>query len=232
MRRNPVYHARPDVPDEPPFHLLLLRHGQTDANATGVLQGHQPVPLNALGRRQAQLLAKRVAEHRPKVGAVISSDLARAAQTAAPVAAACGLAPVFDRSWRERGFGELEGRNVGEQATWLAAHGDTHPPGGEPVAAFRARVRAALEETARRYRHLPAAAVVTHGGPVGVILRMLADGTIPLAPGSDKLDLSGAPNCSVLELVLEQSDERPAWRVACLNDIAHLAGLVTRADSG
>ena len=223
-----------DVPHPPPFHLLLLRHGQTDANATGVLQGHQPTPLNDLGRRQARALARRIASRRPPISALVSSDLRRAAETAEIVSAACGLTPVFDRGWRERGFGELEGRTVGERETWRAAHGDTDPPGGESVAAFRARVRDALEDTGRKYAHTPAAAVVTHGGPVGVVLRMLADGTLPSSPANGPFDLAGAPNCSVLELVREPASNSRgfAWRVACLNDVTHLDGLVTATDSG
>jgi len=223
---------RHDGPDRGSFHLLLLRHGQTDANATGVLQGHQPVPLNALGHEQAKRLARRIARRRPRVAAVISSDLKRAAQTAELVAAASGLAPVFDPRWRERGFGKLEGKTVGERETWRAAHGDTHPPGGESLDAFRARVKGALESVARQYTRTPAVAVVTHGGPIGVVLRMLADGTLPLADGSGPIDLAGAPNCSVLELVREPRCGGFAWRVACLNDVSHLQGLVTDADSG
>ena len=223
-----------DETDRRPFHVLLLRHGQTDANATGVLQGHQPTPLNELGLLQALRLADRVARHAPKVTAIVSSDLRRAVQTADAVSAACGFAPSYDPSWRERGFGTFEGKHVGERDTWRAAHGDTDPPGGESVAAFRARVRRALEETANHYARAPAVAVVTHGGPIGVILRMLADGTLPSSPANGPLDLAGAPNCSVLELVREPTQDPAgfAWRVACLNDVSHLDGLVTAADSG
>jgi broad specificity phosphatase PhoE len=220
------------VPDKLPFHVLLLRHGQTDANATGVLQGHQPTPLNALGHEQAKRLARRVARHRPPVGALISSDLKRAAQTADAVAAACGLAPVYETAWRERGFGALEGKVVGEREIWRAAHGDTSPPGGESVETFRARVRGALEDTERRYGHLPAAAVVTHGGPIGFIVKMLADGTFPRAAGASSIAPFSAPNCSVLELIREHTPAGPAWRVGCFNDVAHLDGLVTETDSG
>ena len=216
--------------ERPPFHLLLLRHGQTDANATGMLQGHLPNPLNALGRQQAQRLASRVARHRPKVTALVSSDLPRATQTADAVAAACGLAPILDPRWRERGFGALEGHTIGDREIWRAAHGDTDPPGAESVPAFRARVREAFEAVARRYANEPAVAVVTHGGPVGVVLRLLADGTIPLSAGHDPVEVVQAGNCSVLELVRE-SPSGP-WRVACLNDVTHLAGLATETDSG
>ena len=222
------------MPPGHPFHLLLLRHGQTDANATGVLQGHQPTPLNDLGRRQADLLAARVALHRPRPTVLVSSDLARAAQTAAQVAAACGLAIRFDPAWRERGFGDLEGKTVGERETWRAAHGDTHPPGGESIDQFRSRVLGAFYAVVRAHAGEPVVAVVTHGGPIGVILRAMADGTLPAAAGQGPIDLQGAPNCSILELMREPAPVRAdaGWRVACLHDVRHLAGLVTDADSG
>jgi probable phosphoglycerate mutase len=220
------------MPHRPPFHVLLLRHGQTDANATGVLQGHQPTPLNALGLLQAQRLAGRVARHLPKVTALVSSDLRRAAQTVEPVSAACGLAASYDRAWRERGFGEFEGRLVGERETWRAAHGDADPPGAESLADFRARVRRALATLPDQFPDHRCVAVVTHGGPVGVILRMLSAGVLPLAAGAAPPEAPQVPNCSVLELVREESNGGFAWRVACVNDVAHLSDLVTEADAG
>jgi len=216
------------VPPAKPLHILLLRHGQTDANATGVLQGHLPVPLNELGRRQADLLARRVARHRPRVTALVSSDLARAAQTAEPVAAACGLAPVYDAAWRERGFGQLEGTHVGEREIWRAAHGEADPPGAETLADFRARVQGALLSVARQLAGHEAVAVVTHGGPVGIVLRLLADGTLPSAGAAPAAEGVRPGNCSVLELIVEHG----AWRVACVNDVAHLDDLATETDSG
>ena len=219
-----------DVTDQHPFHLLLLRHGQTDANATGVLQGHQPTPLNDLGLLQARRLAQRVAAHVPRVTALASSDLRRAVQTAEAISAACGLAPILDRAWRERGFGSFEGKQIGERDTWRAAHGDSDPPGAESLPDFRARVRGAIESAAGQFaQHHRCVAVVTHGGPIGVILRMLREGVLPLSEGGARPELEAAANCGVMELVLEGG---PTWRVACINDVAHLAGLATDADAG
>ena len=130
---------------DPPFHVLLLRHGQTDANATGVLQGWRPTPLNDLGRRQALMLARRVVAFEPRVQRLVSSDLARAVQTAGPVAAAAGLELVTSAEWRERGGGLLEGKAIGERETWRTTAGDVEAPGAEPVAAFRQRVRRVLQ---------------------------------------------------------------------------------------
>src|SRR5690606_35660958 len=112
------------------------RHGITDANAGGVIQGHQPTPLSETGRAQAARLADRLRLWRPKIDLLISSDLRRARQTAEPIALALDLPILTDRTWRERGMGELEGKTVGERETWRAATGDSDPPGAEPVGEF------------------------------------------------------------------------------------------------
>jgi broad specificity phosphatase PhoE len=218
-----------DETDHRPFHVLLLRHGQTDANATGVLQGHQPTPLNDLGLLQAQRLAERVARHVPRVTALVSSDLRRAVQTTEAVSAACGFPPRFDRAWRERGFGTFEGKHVGERDTWRAAHGDSDPPGAESVAGFRSRVQSALLALPHRFAEHGCVAVVTHGGPIGVILRLLHEGALPVADDAARPEVVRAANCGVMELVL---DPRGTWRLACVNDVAHLVGLESDTDAG
>ncbi|HKE16292.1 MAG TPA: histidine phosphatase family protein [Kofleriaceae bacterium] len=199
-------------------HLLVVRHGQTEANATGVLQGHQPTALNALGRQQARLVAARLAAWQPRVSAIVTSDLPRAAQTAEPIAAACRAPVVADADWRERGLGEMEGKTIGEHDAWRAVSGSFDPPGAESVAELEARVRRALLAA---FGHAPAAAVVavvTHGGPVRAILRMLGDGRLPLAGGHEAPALVQIINCSIMDLV--ESSGR--WSVACVNDAAHL----------
>src|SRR4051794_15448017 len=120
--------------------ILLLRHGQTDANATGVIQGHGPNPLNELGREQARFLAERMRAYSPRPDVLVSSDLPRAMQTAEPIAAALGLPIHPDRAWRERGLGELEGKTIGERETWRAATGEFDPPGAESFALMRERI--------------------------------------------------------------------------------------------
>ena len=206
--------------------IYLLRHGQTDSNAAGVVQGHLPVPLNDLGHRQAALLAARLKTATPRIGRLISSDLPRAAQTAEPIAVALGLPIAFDAAWRERLLGEFQGKSVGERRTWTLATGEETPPGAESVAEFESRVRAALDSVEPAPDGSPVA-VVTHGGPVRVVLRLLADGRIP----TDGYVAEAPPqieNCSILEL-RRTRDRR--WRIACVNDASHLAELRSATDA-
>ncbi|MBN8881968.1 MAG: histidine phosphatase family protein [Salana multivorans] len=94
--------------------VVLLRHGQTDYNVAGRLQGQVDIPLNEAGVAQAQAAASVVAGFRPSV--IVASDLQRAVETAQAVAEALARESsggshtvVMDARLRERAFGELEG---------------------------------------------------------------------------------------------------------------------------
>ncbi len=203
--------------------ILLLRHGQTEANRAGVLQGHQPTSLNLAGVRQATLLADRLAGFRPPIDVLISSDLARAVETAGPIAAACGLRPIIDKAWRERSFGLLEGKPVGDRELWRAASGDFDPPGAEPTAAMQQRIQTAMEKLIRQHPQAHMIAVVTHGGPIRRVMQMLNKGVLSMARGQTLPEVPTIHNCSVLHLVARQYRDGVKWRIACINDIAHLA---------
>jgi broad specificity phosphatase PhoE len=213
-------------------HILLLRHGQTDANASGTLQGHLPTPLNLTGVRQATLLAGRLRGWRPPLAALVSSDLPRAAQTASPIAASCRIKVRFDPVWRERGFGQFEGKPVGNRSIWEVAGGEVDPPGAEPSADFLARVRTALLDVADGGHRRSTVAVVTHGGPIRSVLRMLLDGRLARARGGRPVELVPIANCSILHLMARHYRAGVRWRVASVNDVAHLGEMVTTRDMG
>jgi 2,3-bisphosphoglycerate-dependent phosphoglycerate mutase len=209
------------------LHILLLRHGRTASNANGVVQGHLPVPLDELGRRQARRLAARVGEWRPAVQVLISSDLARAMETAEPIAQTTGLTIEPDRAWRERGFGSFEGRSVGEVDTWRLASGETDPPGAESIPSFQARVREGLLTLTRRFEPPQVVAVVTHGGPCLAVLRLFSQAQLPLVGGTAPPEAERIINCSITHLTFNGS----AWGIGCANDAAHLDQL-TAVDAG
>jgi broad specificity phosphatase PhoE len=133
--------------------LLLVRHGETDWNAEGRLQGHTDLPLNEPGRRQARTLAGELAGD--GIEAVYSSDLARARETADIVAERLGLPVVLDPDLREKDWGTWEGL-TGEERERVELVGET-------TEAHRERMLRALGAIAARHpggRVL----VVTHGG--------------------------------------------------------------------
>jgi broad specificity phosphatase PhoE len=150
--------------------LWLVRHGQTDWNAQGLVQGQTPTSLNAEGFREAQTLADYFAG-RPFV-AVFSSDLPRAAQTAQAIADRLGLSVEHSTDLRERSFGRYEGftaRQVREAraALGLPQTGDlsdwTGMPNIESNEAVWQRASAALQRISDRFPDQDVV-VVTHGG--------------------------------------------------------------------
>lgn len=94
--------------------LIVWRHGNTDWNASGRVQGQADVPLNALGRQQAVDAAEILVRMRP--AAIVASDLRRAADTAAALAALTGLPVRSDQRLRERYFGAWQGMLMTEVA--------------------------------------------------------------------------------------------------------------------
>lgn len=133
--------------------LLLVRHGETDWNAEGRLQGHTDTPLNDHGRRQAARLADELAGE--TLDAVYASDLARARETAAIVGERLGLAVILDPDLREKNWGTWEGLTGPER--------DTVEFAGESTEAHRERIVSALRRIASSHPD-GRVLVVTHGG--------------------------------------------------------------------
>ena len=156
--------------------LILIRHGETDWNLQHRFQGQIDVPLNARGLAQAARLGERLRSE--PLDAIVSSDLQRARQTAAPASNALGLANEPDPGFREQAFGVLEGlalpeilaRHPHEWDMWRRHDPEYALPGGENVLSFHARVMAAVRALARRFAG-GRIAVVTHGGALDMVYR-------------------------------------------------------------
>jgi broad specificity phosphatase PhoE len=145
-------------------HLLVVRHGQSEWNAIGRWQGHADPVLSELGRRQAFLAAAAIGA----VDAIVSSDLSRAAETAAIIAQQLGVGPVVvDERLRERDAGEWTGLTKDEiEDRWPGwIEGKKRPNGFEDVASVVTRV---LDAFASLHAASPGGSllVVTHGGVI------------------------------------------------------------------
>lgn len=147
--------------------LIVVRHGETDANASGRLLGRTDVALTERGREQARRVADVLAPL--GVSRVVSSPLQRAVDTAS----ALGLPVEVDERWIELDYGDFELRPVNgvsaeEWERWRADL-DFCPPAGESIAALGQRVRAACDDLAEEAR-VSDVVVVTHVSPVKAAL--------------------------------------------------------------
>ena len=134
--------------------LLLVRHGETDWNAEGRLQGHTDRPLSEFGRRQAERLAATLAAE--KLDAIYASDLARARETAEIVGERLGLPIALEPDLREKDWGTWEGLTAVER--------DRVEFVGESTQAHQERILGALRRIAERHPRDCRVLVVTHGG--------------------------------------------------------------------
>lgn len=159
--------------------IVLIRHAETDLNASRVLQWPD-TPLGARGLAQAQAVAARFATRPP--AAILSSGMARALQTADAIAEATGVPVSVSPLLGERDFGELRGRRYDELDRDPVAD-DRAPPGGESMAAFRERVAEAFGWIVEQRRRANGdVLVVTHGLVIRVLLAAharLPDGVAP-----------------------------------------------------
>ncbi len=150
--------------------LFLFRHGETDWNREGRLQGRVDTPLNATGLAQAEVLARQLCAHR--LDAVVSSDLSRALSTARIVAEVCGVPLLVDEGLRETNIGEAEGLLWAEVKARFGElterwHFDPQAafPGGETGHQTLTRGLAALRRVTQSYPYRRVA-VSTHGAVV------------------------------------------------------------------
>ncbi len=198
----------------------FIRHGETDWNVVGRLQGLTDTELNARGVAQAELLAERLAQE-PDFDALYTSPLRRAYVTSEIIARRVGLLPVPDARLVERNMGELEGLNDAEIKERYPEHHKALRDGGKrtPVRGeearewFHKRIVEFLQDLQSRHPQ-GRAMVVTHGGAMGMIMAtvMRLDLELRFPFWFDNASLN----------IVEFGGPIP--RVLALNDICHLRG--------
>ena len=198
--------------------LVLLRHGQTDYNVGGRMQGHLDSMLTETGVEQAASVAPEIARLVPD--RLISSDLKRAVDTADLVAAACGLPVKYDARLRETHLGEWQGRTVAEIedgwpgaiATWRSDPGWA-PPGGESRIEVVRRSLPVVEELDEEFATGDpdtTVVLVAHGGLIaGLVCGLLA------LPTATWPAIGGIGNCRWAALA--RRSDHPRWRLAGYN---------------
>ncbi|MFB6297952.1 MAG: histidine phosphatase family protein [Salinirussus sp.] len=185
--------------------VLAVRHGETDWNRTDRVQGWAPVPLTDRGRRDARALGAHLADR--GVDRVVSSDLRRARETTALLReGGVEPEPTFDRAWRERGVGILQGlpaATLFEEYPEFAVDSGVlslraRPEGGESFLDLRDRVHRGADGLRGAGGTV---LLVTHGGPLTVLRAAAADTDLLRAVSEPSPD-----NCAILELRLRPRD--------------------------
>ena len=202
--------------------LILVRHGETDWNAEGRIQGMLDVPLNALGMQQAALVAAELARS-IDMADMVSSDLVRTRETTAPIAEATGFEPRFDARIRERHFGVWQGKTYEEwrvqdavgMARYNAGDPDYGPEGGETASQFLKRCVDAVTDLVLGSKE-KSLILVTHGGVVSSMVRH-AQGLNPQSARTWSV-----PNASISVWRVEYVNDEPVFYVDRIGDVSHL----------
>ena len=156
--------------------IYLARHGQTAYNLEGRFQGWGDVPLDQTGRDQARQLAVAVAAVEPVN--LVSSNIARALETATIVSELIGLEPQIDSRFAETETGEWTNRSFADVAAedpeaftnFAELEAGWGFPGGESFATQAARVAAGLEDWRAR-SNTGATVIICHGNVIRLALR-------------------------------------------------------------
>lgn len=181
--------------------LLLVRHGQSEANDMGVFAGNYDVELTELGHKQAQCTAKYISDNY-KVDKVYASDLKRAYKTAEYIAETVGKDVVANKKFREISAGQWEGvkfeiileKYSEDWEMWRTNLGNAKCTGGESVKELMERVCAELEKVAKE-NDGKTIVIGTHATPVRAIQCMFGGYTL-----DEMKDIPWVSNASVTEL--------------------------------
>ncbi|NLG56614.1 MAG: histidine phosphatase family protein [Rhodococcus sp.] len=207
--------------------LILLRHGQTEYNATNRMQGQLDTELSELGRAQAKAAAVVLAEREPV--AIISSDLRRAFDTAVALGDSSGLPVQVDDRLRETHLGrwqglthhEVDARDPGARLVWRGDSTFT-PPGGESRVDVARRSLPAVADAHMKFpqwgeRPL---VMVAHGGLIAALTAALLDLPIDHWPM-----FGGLGNTSWVQLSSHPVPERETttWRLDVWNASSNVA---------
>ena len=215
--------------------FLIVRHGETPWNVERRIQGWRDIELNELGQRQAQAVARHLAQHhdegQQRIDAIYSSDLKRAQQTATFLAQQLSMPLTLSEGVRERNYGILEGIPFPEMQqhypevakVWASRHPDGVIPSGETLRQFHQRVTGAIEAIAAQHQG-QRVVVVTHGGAMDILWRQ--------ANGAGLQDPRKAVllNASINRIALTRVESQFDWALIDWGNVDHLQQAETGDD--
>lgn len=189
--------------------VALIRHGMTDWNLAGKLQGRTDVPLNDIGRRQAKQIATALLTE--PWDALYTSPLARAYETAEIIGAILKLEPQIVTALTERNFGRLEGLTRDELNCKYPDRAREVPAGVESPEALRSRAEHCLSALAGAHPG-GGIVVVSHGAWINAFLYRVSGGKYG----------TGVTNLSNGGITRVEFHPERGWKILALNLTAHL----------
>lgn len=190
--------------------ICLVRHGETNWNAQGKIQGKTDIPLNAEGIKQAKRCGQYLTNATWDV--IITSPLKRARKTADIINETLRVPLVEMSEFEEKHFGDAEGMTYEERAQTFP---ERYYPNQENDTLFAKRLAKGLETIQRHYPN-KRILVVSHGGVINALLRALSNGEI----GSGKTRLL---NTCMSHLTFDQGK----WVIQNYNQVNHLEKVIS-----
>lgn len=209
----------------PSTELIIVRHGETEWNLDGRMQGHADSNLTPRGFRQAEAVAARLVQER--IDAIHSSDLGRAIRMAEVLGRAKGVTVIPDARLRERNMGIFQGLTVEEMSRRFPVEYDRFAsrqvdyviPDGESMRQCHDRVITGLQSIADRYPGCRVV-VVTHGGPLSAAFRHTM-----------QLPINAPRRWSLFNASMNRFEvQGTRWRLLVWGDLTHLNGLASQDD--
>lgn len=205
--------------------LILVRHGESEANFHRIYTGQSDIPLTECGHTQAQAAAKYISENE-NVDIVYASPLNRAFSTGKHIADACG-APIIKHDglkeinagvWEGIKFDDIEVLYPESYKKWRHDVGNSHPDGGESVAELSKRCIDAVSEIAAQNPD-KTIVIATHATPIRSLVTYWSG-----LPSSEMAKISWCSNASITTVLYDNAkgfyDLRPDFR-------GHLEGIET-----
>ncbi|KAF9649009.1 phosphoglycerate mutase-like protein [Thelephora ganbajun] len=207
--------------------VYIVRHGETQENRDGIIQGQRDTSLNATGMEQARMVGEALKD--AKLGIAFSSDLSRAAKTAEAILLHHpGISLHKQVELRERGMGELEGK----RADVILGRA---PRVMEPISKMTARANVWWYEAVIAWIKAQDAVepvngreatkgrrdvlIVSHGGLIGILLRNLCKGTVRVEKG---VRLAKCMNASITVIEIDSTSGK--GKMIRYSDVSHLTG--------
>jgi broad specificity phosphatase PhoE len=196
--------------------VIFWRHGRTEWNRSGLFQGQEDIDLDETGREQAVRAAEVLVTRQPSM--IVSSDLRRAADTAAALAGISGVEVTFDKRLRETDAGQWQGLSFAEideqfaddNAAWRGGDPAVRAGGAENRLDVGERMLAAVNDAVSRIAPSETLVIVSHGGAIRAALAALM-GLPPERWGT----LAGLSNCHWSEVheVVGRAGALFAWQL-------------------